>query len=46
VKSHTACKTFHVAQRRATGELWDEEFAGAKAKLAASQRKMIDEEDG
>ena len=31
---------------RATGELSDEEFEGAKAKLAASLRKMIDEEDG
>jgi hypothetical protein len=46
VKSHTACKTFHVAQRRTTSELWDEEFEGAKSKVAAVLRKVFNEEDG
>jgi hypothetical protein len=35
-----------ILSLRAAGELSDEEFAVAKAKLAASLRKMIDEEDG
>jgi hypothetical protein len=41
-----AAEMDRILSLRATGELSDEEFAVAKAKLAASLRKMIDEEDG
>jgi hypothetical protein len=36
----------HILSLRAIDELSDEEFEVAKAKLVASLRKMIDEEDG
>lgn len=36
----------HILSLRAMDELSDEEFEVAKAKLVASLRKMIDEEDG
>lgn len=36
----------HILSLRAMGELSDEEFEAAKAKLVASLRKMIDQEDG
>jgi hypothetical protein len=40
-----AAEMDRILSLRARGEISDEEFEGAKAKLAASLRKMIDEED-
>jgi len=41
-----AAQMDHILSLRAMGELSDEEFEAAKAKLVASLRKMIDQEDG
>lgn len=41
-----AAEMDRILSLRAIGDLSDEDFEVAKAKLAASLRKMIDEEDG
>ena len=41
-----AAEMDRILSLRAMGELSDEEFEAAKAKLVASLRKMIDQEDG
>jgi len=41
-----AAEMDRILSLRAMGELSDEEFAAAKAKLVASLRKRLDQEDG
>lgn len=41
-----AAEMDRILSLRAMGELSDEEFEAAKAKLVASLRKMVDQEDG
>jgi len=41
-----AAEMDRILSLRAMGELSDEEFEAAKAKLVASLRRMLDQEDG